>query len=498
MSDDADVMDGIPELESTAAPTATPAAKPSDDRDDDTPWQHANEHLVLRDVLIDCGWKPAGTSGSGWENFTRPGKQSGPSGGISPDGNCFKLFSSSVAELSDTLRTKDGKMDKWGFFVRYAHGGDFKKAAAEYRKRMPKASVHNEQIGHDDSGTIVPNADGWQIQDASAILSNPPAKPEELIQGLAFCGSKIFLSAHSKARKTWLQMKICAHIATGTPFMGFPVRKSRVLYLNFELHPWSYQNRLRVILEDMGATLEPGMFDVLHLRGQKATIEGLERWCAAHVQKDSYGLMDFDPLYKVLGARSENDASEMGDLLLRLEAIGHHAGAAILISHHFTKGNAAGKEAIDRMSGSGVTGRDGDTIITLTPHEEEDCFALEFICRDFPPVPAKVVRWNYPAFEVDGDLDPSRLKQAAKTASPITWGDVESVLKGKRLNRKELETDLARSTGRGVNACSQAISKFEADGLLNVDKMKRPNTQPQKFYTLKTAMTATTNTEDVA
>ena len=45
------------------------------------------------------------------------------------------------------------------------------------------------------------------------------------------------------------------------------------------------------------------------------------------------------------------------------------SGAAILYAAHFSKGNQAGKDAIDRISGSGVFGRDADTLIILTKHE---------------------------------------------------------------------------------------------------------------------------------
>src|SRR3954470_23651854 len=38
---------------------------------------------------------------------------------------------------------------------------------------------------------------------------------------------------------------------------------------------------------------------------------------------------------------------------------------------HFAKGNAAAKETIDRISGSGVFARDPDSLITFTKHEEQ-------------------------------------------------------------------------------------------------------------------------------
>jgi hypothetical protein len=40
---------------------------------------------------------------------------------------------------------------------------------------------------------------------------------------------------------------------------------------------------------------------------------------------------------------------------------------------------------MDRMSGSGVFARDADTILTLTEHEVEGCFAVEMNLRNLPP-----------------------------------------------------------------------------------------------------------------
>ena len=68
---------------------------------------------------------------------------------------------------------------------------------------------------------------------------------------------------------------------------------------------------------------------------------------------------------------------------------------------HFSKGNQAGKESIDRVSGSGVFGRDPDSILSLTPHEERDCFTLEATLRIFPPIDPVVLRWAFPLFDRD-------------------------------------------------------------------------------------------------
>jgi hypothetical protein len=64
-----------------------------------------------------------------------------------------------------------------------------------------------------------------------------------------------------------------------------------------------------------------------------------------------------------------------------------------------------------RVSGSGVFARDADTIITLTEHEEEGCYAVEMTLRNLPPQPAFVVEWDFPVMVERRDLDPADLKR---------------------------------------------------------------------------------------
>ena len=67
---------------------------------------------------------------------------------------------------------------------------------------------------------------------------------------------------------------------------------------------------------------------------------------------------------------------------------------------------------MDRISGSGVFARDPDSIITMTAHEQDDCFAVDMTLRNFPPQEPFVVRREHPLMIVDSRLDPAKLKQA--------------------------------------------------------------------------------------
>jgi hypothetical protein len=123
-----------------------------------------------------------------------------------------------------------------------------------------------------------------------------------------------------------------------------------------------------------------------------------------------------DPIYKTYGGRDENAAGDMAGLMLELEQFADECGAAIAFAAHFSKGNQAGKEAMDRISGSGVMARDPDAIVTFTPHEEENCFVLEASLREFAPIPSTVFEWAAPVLNPRDELDPGKLRQAGKAA----------------------------------------------------------------------------------
>ena len=130
------------------------------------------------------------------------------------------------------------------------------------------------------------------------------------------------------------------------------------------------------------------------------------------IASESYTLIIIDPTYKLLFSRDENRAGDIASLMNEFEMMAVRTGAAVAFSAHYSKGNQAQKESIDRIGGSGVFARDPDSILNFTRHEEPDCFTVDMALRNHPPQNAFVVRWEYPLFVVDSVLDPIRLKKA--------------------------------------------------------------------------------------
>src|SRR5689334_5911093 len=131
-------------------------------------------------------------------------------------------------------------------------------------------------------------------------------------------------------------------------------------------------------------------------------------------------------------------------------------GAAVALANHYAKGNAAAKEAMDRISGSGVFARDPDSLVTFTRHEEDNAYTIDTILRNFPPVKLFVVRWDWPVFMRADELDPKRLRAAGGRAAEYTPDMLLETLGDQRLS----STDWQAQCGDELGICEASFCKL--------------------------------------
>jgi hypothetical protein len=162
-----------------------------------------------------------------------------------------------------------------------------------------------------------------------------------------------------------------------------------------------------------GVTIDAGMLMAWNLRGRAQAIENLREEIVTVLKVRPFVLDIIDPIYKALGDRDENRAGDVAAMLNQVEKIAVDTGAAVAFGAHYSKGNQSLKEHVDRIGGSGVFARDPDSIMTMTPHEEEECFTVDATLRNFPPLKPFVVRWDWPVFHRDYESDPMKLKKSA-------------------------------------------------------------------------------------
>jgi len=165
-----------------------------------------------------------------------------------------------------------------------------------------------------------------------------------------------------------------------------------------------------------GCVLDPGKF-----------ADALIERCPPNI-----GLIIIDPIYKIElsgSAANENDAAYRAAMLRELDRVAEQTKASVAYCAHFPKGSQAHRSAIDRASGSGVIARDADALVCMTPLEEEDCYEVEFIARDFACPKSIRCRWQYPGHVIDDDLSEVGLRGLGGRPARIKYTDFSDHLR---------------------------------------------------------------------
>lgn len=280
----------------------------------------------------------------------------------------------------------------------YGSQGDVAELAATVEQRMLAATSGVES-------KLPP------VVDMADLFKKPPMKPEEVVAGMLHRRSIMNMGGQSKTRKSWVLAYLAFCVATGTPWFGIPTRKGKVLILNFEIDAGFYTDRCMEVAKALDVAVPRGSIACWNLRGYAASIDKLRPAIMARLQTGKYDMVIVDPLYMIIGDRDESKASDMTDMLNQFSQMAVKGNTAIVFAAHFAKGNSASKHALDRASGSGVLSRYPDVVATLTEHEEDDCVTFECTVRNNKPIPKFALRWQYPLFVRDDDLDPDALKQ---------------------------------------------------------------------------------------
>ena len=274
------------------------------------------------------------------------------------------------------------------------------------------------------------------MEDAAAFVAQEFAEPPQLIRGILHQGSKLVLGGGSKSFKTWCLLDLALSVGHGQPWLSFDTVQGRVLYVNFEIPSWSWQNRIQAVARAKSIEIKPGSMSLWNLRGKAANFELL----LPRVQKlvkQEFALIILDPIYKLYGHADENKAGDVARLLNGIEGLAVASGAAVAFGAHFSKGNQAGKESLDRISGSGVFARDPDSLLVFTKHEEEGAFTVEPTLRNFRPVEPFAVRWQFPLMTQDKSLDPARLKRVGGRKRQRGPGDLWKLLGKQALSTRK-------------------------------------------------------------
>ena len=173
------------------------------------------------------------------------------------------------------------------------------------------------------------------------FAANPPKAPPQIIEGILHQGCKMILGGTSKSNKSWCLLDLALSVASGQPWWGRQCTKLPVVYINFELQPWALAERLGALCLARPECRGTGRSLALwNLRGHNADITLLRPKLEEQLAKHQFGLIILDPAYKVLGNRDENANGEIASLMNEFEALAQKTGAAIVVAHHFAKGDS--------------------------------------------------------------------------------------------------------------------------------------------------------------
>jgi hypothetical protein len=333
------------------------------------------------------------------------------------------------------------------------------------------------------------------IRDAYELCQNDIPLPAELIAELLHQASKLSIGGASKGFKTWTLDYLCLAVAYGLDFLGLQTQQSKVLLIDLELQEAFSRRRLITLEHARGIQREPGRLDVWHLRGYATSYREIFPRVIERIRGGNYGLLVLDPIYKLYGSDTdENSARDVAALMNAIEALAVETGAAVAFGSHFTKGNQAGKDAIDRVSGSGVFARDPDSLLNLTAHEQADCYTVNATLRNFPPMEPFVVRWEFPLFVREDGLDPAALKpvrQANRQKSEAQQQEKLQSVKQRILgvaamfSRGETATILRDTAGLKDPEFKPALSLLvESGDLLPAEIQKSNRKKPYPGYIL--------------
>jgi len=238
-------------------------------------------------------------------------------------------------------------------------------------------------------------------------------KPRIIVDGLLDSGSRMVVGGGSKTYKTWAMSDMALSIACGAPWWKSKCYVTAVLYVNFELKRYYARERLMAIRRAKSIPRCPDNLWIWNLRNFNVAknLSAFRDATTNFLITHSIGVVFLDPFYKLIGDADERISSELIPVLEMFESISHQTECSSVTGAHFTKGNQAAKEAIDRISGGGVINRHPDSLLMLTKHEQDDSFVVDTIVRDFEPIKPFVVSWHYPLLISNCDLDPAKLKK---------------------------------------------------------------------------------------
>jgi hypothetical protein len=234
------------------------------------------------------------------------------------------------------------------------------------------------------------------------LLKQTIEEQKHLIQNLLRKRQVAIVSGAAKTHKSWTAMELALAVSQGSAFLKWKSNSGRVFYVDTELEKYDFKQRIRTIAKAKGYSVGRKEITPMLLRAKRTNLDALVP--VLKKRAIGYDLICIDAIYSVLGDREENsneDIAQIGGLLFELA---EETGAAVLFTHHFSKGSQSGKRGIEKASGAGAWGRFPDVSLAIDKHPEEGCYNFELVTRAFAPESPFVARRTGCIWQVEAGL----------------------------------------------------------------------------------------------
>ena len=202
---------------------------------------------------------------------------------------------------------------------------------------------------------------------SAASLMEMTVDPREFVVREFLSHGLSILGGAPKCGKSWFVLDLCLHVATGEPFLGFPVTKGTVWYISLEDTKEDLYRRLDILTDE-----EPqNLFFSTEEDPIGTMAEGMEKHLNNFMdQHPDTKLIVIDTFQLARGnAKESNYANDYADTQ-KLKKIADARKVAILLVHHLRK--MPDPDPVNMLSGStGLSGGVATSFVMYrTPQEE--------------------------------------------------------------------------------------------------------------------------------
>jgi len=234
-------------------------------------------------------------------------------------------------------------------------------------------------------------------------------------QGILTRQSRLIIGGHPGVGKSVLCTQIGIELSRGLKVVDtFSCIKVNVLYIQEEIGPRSYQDRLAKVRTHYQNT---GNFWVISSAGFSFDDPRLLILLKQYIKQYKIDVVMIDPLYKVHGRR-ENDTTELSQLVQLIDRIINEFDVSVVLVHHLRKpfvtyrGDSVDQGAMD-FRGSTVIPAWADTMIRLEEIKSKNRVSMSFLKARNAPA-------EIPGIDLFLDRDRLRFAPAENPNTPIS------------------------------------------------------------------------------